>query len=56
MTGGAFTPEAQMFLDEMPNLRLDKPFDRKTLLEVLERCVVLWGKARPLEGARLLAG
>ncbi len=27
VTGGAFTPMARQFLDEVPNLRLDKPFD-----------------------------
>jgi len=27
MSGGAFTPEARTFLDEVPNARLEKPFD-----------------------------
>jgi CheY-like chemotaxis protein len=27
MTGGVFTPEQQAFLDSVPNLRVDKPFD-----------------------------
>lgn len=27
MTGGAFTPEAEEFLDEVANERLEKPFD-----------------------------
>jgi len=31
LTGGAFTPRAQTFLTEVPNARLDKPFDPSTL-------------------------
>ena len=27
MTGGAFTPEAEAFLDEVSNARVEKPFD-----------------------------
>jgi two-component system, cell cycle sensor histidine kinase and response regulator CckA len=27
MTGGAFTPEAETFLDEISNARVEKPFD-----------------------------
>jgi hypothetical protein len=27
MTGGAFTPEAETFLDEITNARVEKPFD-----------------------------
>jgi DNA-binding NtrC family response regulator len=27
MTGGAFTPEAEAFLDEITNARVEKPFD-----------------------------
>ncbi len=27
MTGGAFTPEAEAFLDEISNARVEKPFD-----------------------------
>jgi two-component system cell cycle sensor histidine kinase/response regulator CckA len=27
LTGGAFTPRAQQFLDSVPNLRVEKPFD-----------------------------
>jgi hypothetical protein len=27
LTGGAFTAGARAFLDEVPNLRLEKPFD-----------------------------
>lgn len=27
LTGGAFTPRARQFLDETPNLRVEKPFD-----------------------------
>ncbi len=31
MTGGTFTPRAKAFLDRVPNPRLDKPIDVKTL-------------------------
>jgi len=27
LTGGAFTPRARSFLAEMPNQRIEKPFD-----------------------------
>jgi len=35
MTGGVFSPGVQKFLDSVPNPRLDKPFDQKTLLKFL---------------------
>jgi PAS domain S-box-containing protein len=31
MTGGAFTSPARAFLDQIPNLRIDKPFDSQQL-------------------------
>jgi CheY-like chemotaxis protein len=31
LTGGAFTARAQAFLSEVPNARLDKPFDPTSL-------------------------
>ena len=31
MTGGAFTPEARLFLGSVPNARLEKPFDAAAL-------------------------
>jgi CheY-like chemotaxis protein len=31
LTGGAFTPRARAFLDEVPNPRLEKPFALQTL-------------------------
>jgi len=31
LTGGAFTPAARAFLDEVPNQRVEKPFDSKHL-------------------------
>ncbi|HKE16006.1 MAG TPA: response regulator [Kofleriaceae bacterium] len=38
LTAGAFTPRARAFLDEVPNPRLDKPFELATLRAlVLER-------------------
>jgi CheY-like chemotaxis protein len=35
LTGGTFTPRAQSFLDNVPNLRLDKPFDVKHLRAII---------------------
>lgn len=34
LTGGAFTPQAQAFLERVPNRRVEKPFSARTLLEV----------------------
>lgn len=31
MTGGAFSPDARTFLDRVPNLRIEKPFDTQGL-------------------------
>jgi CheY-like chemotaxis protein len=31
MTGGTFSPRARDFLDQVPNERLDKPFDLQTV-------------------------
>jgi signal transduction histidine kinase len=39
ITGGAFTPNAQQFLDRVPNARVEKPFDA-TSLRVLVRGLV----------------
>jgi signal transduction histidine kinase len=35
LTGGTFTPQAQTFLDTVPNLRLEKPFDVKQLRAIV---------------------
>lgn len=35
LTGGAFTPAAQQFLDSVQNMRLDKPFDPAFLRAVI---------------------
>ena len=35
LTGGAFTERARDFLDKIPNLRIDKPFDGAKLREVI---------------------
>ena len=35
LTGGAFTPAARAFLDEVANLRIEKPFDPLTLRAVV---------------------
>jgi response regulator RpfG family c-di-GMP phosphodiesterase len=36
LTGGAFSPRARAFLDEVPNLRLEKPFDQVKLKRVVK--------------------
>jgi CheY-like chemotaxis protein len=35
LTGGAFTPGARAFLDQIPNPCIDKPFDTSTLLTLV---------------------
>jgi two-component system cell cycle sensor histidine kinase/response regulator CckA len=35
ISGGAFTPQARTFLDEVPNTRLEKPFTTKELKQAL---------------------
>ena len=35
LTGGAFTPAARVFLENVPNERLEKPFDVDTLLALV---------------------
>jgi signal transduction histidine kinase len=35
MTGGAFTPGAQAFLESVPNTRIDKPFDLRQLRAIV---------------------
>lgn len=37
VSGGAFTPSANAFLDRVPNERLDKPFDPKNVRELVQR-------------------
>jgi len=39
LTGGAFTPAARAFLDDTPNPRVEKPFDVKHLLDLVNRRV-----------------
>ena len=39
MTGGAFTPSARRFLEEIANPRLEKPFDPRELRAVVSRLV-----------------
>jgi PAS domain S-box-containing protein len=40
LTGGAFTPRAQAFLEAVPNSRIDKPFDVREVRELVRRFVV----------------
>jgi signal transduction histidine kinase len=35
LTGGAFTPGARRFLEEVPNLRIEKPFDTRLLRTIV---------------------
>jgi nitrogen-specific signal transduction histidine kinase/CheY-like chemotaxis protein len=37
VTGGAFTARGRSFLDEVPNPRVEKPFDAKSLRALIER-------------------
>jgi PAS domain S-box-containing protein len=37
LTGGAFTPEANSFLDRIENERMDKPFESRKLRELVEK-------------------
>jgi signal transduction histidine kinase len=37
ITAGAFTPRARVFLDSVPNPRLEKPFDPQSLRALIER-------------------
>ncbi len=41
MTGGAFTAQARAFLDQVPNERLEKPFDTFSLRALVRRLVQL---------------
>lgn len=36
MTGGVFTDEARSFLEHVPNRRIEKPFDTRDLLRLIE--------------------
>lgn len=39
LTGGAFTPRAQKFLERVPNATLEKPFDGAALQERVRKLV-----------------
>jgi hypothetical protein len=39
ITGGAFTPAANEFLERVPNERLDKPFEPAAVRALVERFV-----------------
>jgi CheY-like chemotaxis protein len=39
ISGGVFTPTARVFLERIPNLRLDKPFDSKKLRALVKEYV-----------------
>lgn len=43
MTGGTFTSQAQQFLNEVPNVRLEKPFNLKEIRALLQQpLTTLW--------------
>jgi len=37
MTGGAFTPRARAFLERVPNLRVEKPFEPTRLRTIVRQ-------------------
>jgi hypothetical protein len=37
VSGGAFTPGAASFLEQSANPRIEKPFDPRTVLELVRR-------------------
>lgn len=39
LSGATFAPEARAFLDALPNLRIDKPFDIDEILELVQQLV-----------------
>ena len=41
LTGGAFTPLARQFLEQVPNVHVEKPFDPATLRDVVARIAAL---------------
>jgi len=45
LTGGAFTAKARAFLDRVPNVRVDKPFDADELREVVAHGVARTAEA-----------
>lgn len=58
VTGGAFTPEAQTFLDQVDNECLDKPFEPAAVNKVVQRMLLKSKSDRSLEcfTARSTAG
>ncbi len=40
ITGGAFTPDARAYLESVPNLRIEKPFDSLNLRKLVDEWVV----------------
>jgi PAS domain S-box-containing protein len=46
LTGGAFTPAAQAFLDRVPNQRLAKPFDPESIDAIVATLIPDVGRAR----------
>ncbi|WP_306818081.1 two-component regulator propeller domain-containing protein [Archangium lipolyticum] len=51
LTGGAFTPAARAFMDQVQNARVDKPFDPQKLREQVRDWVVKARNAEPGQAA-----
>jgi CheY-like chemotaxis protein len=47
ITGGAFTPRARDFIDKVPNLHVEKPFDPKNLRSLVRDLLSPPGKQGP---------
>ena len=39
LTGGAFTPQTRQYLNDVENMRIDKPFDIDALSNIVNQCV-----------------
>jgi two-component system, cell cycle sensor histidine kinase and response regulator CckA len=50
-TGGAFTPAARAFLDQVPNRRMHKPFDTERLRTLADECARLRGQRGDLRAS-----
>ena len=42
ISGGVFTPRARTFLQQVDNARLEKPFDRSELLQLVQALLATW--------------
>jgi CheY-like chemotaxis protein len=56
MTGGAFTERSRAFLDAVPNLCLEKPFDAYELRRVIDERVTINARPVRLQRTKAAAG